>query len=65
MVEQKSRMSVLKALLVIVESSQFSGVLAKDDKDKVNELSTLLSTLNLTISETESQIPKYIELFRK
>ena len=36
MVEQKSRMSVLKALLVIVESSQFSGVLAKEDKDKVN-----------------------------
>lgn len=62
---QKERINVVKTLLRLVEESAFSGVLTKQQKEKGNELAALSASLSATISDTESQMPKYIEIFRK
>ena len=55
----------MSRILNLLETSKFSNLLPKEDKDIVNDLNTLASHLNLTINDVENQMPKYVERFRK
>jgi hypothetical protein len=62
---EKDKSAVLKVLLKIVETSAFSSALTKEEKDKIGELTTLTTNLQMSINDTESHMPKYIEIFRR
>lgn len=63
--KKKAEIAVLNKLMQVLEGSQFSGLINKETKDLSNDLGNLSSQLFLAITDTENQMPKYIERFRK
>ena len=49
---QRDRIFVLKTILGIVDSSEFSSALTKEEKDKITELNTLATSLSMVINDT-------------
>lgn len=58
--QKREEISILKQLLGILDSSAHSNILSKEQKDVIADLNSLSSSLFLTISDAENQLPKYI-----
>jgi hypothetical protein len=57
---KREQIGTMSRVLSLLESSKYAGSLTKDDKEITNELNTLASSLGLTLSDVENQMPKYI-----
>ena len=48
---KREQIGTMSRVLLLLESSKYSNLLPKEDKDIVNDLNTIISHLNLTLND--------------